>query len=137
MTSTCTFIVQATDAGGWSQVKLPIVSDYVAPASTKLPLRAPGDSVAAPGFSGEGESCRTVIVRTDGPVPAKVCWKSGFVVHCCQPIIAKPTLWPVTQADYQQASNSTAVTSPCVWLLLSPPAQCIATCLQQRTSCQH
>lgn len=107
MTSTCTFIVQATDAGGWSQVKLPIVSDYVAPASTKLPLRAPVDSVAAPGFSGEGESCRTVIVRTDGPVPAKVCWKSGFVVHCCQPIIAKPTLWPVTQADYQQASNST------------------------------
>ncbi len=76
MTSICTAIVQATDADGWSQVKLPIVSDHAAPASSKLPLRAPVDSVAAPGFSGEGESCRTVIVRTDGPVPAKVCWKS-------------------------------------------------------------
>ncbi|DBB09563.1 hypothetical protein WJX82_007159 [Trebouxia sp. C0006] len=54
-----------------AKVKLPIVSDYAAPASSKLPLRAPVDSVAAPGFSGEGESCRTVIVRTDGPVPAK------------------------------------------------------------------
>jgi hypothetical protein len=56
----------------WPLVKLPIANLYLAPASTKLPLRAPVDSIAAPGFSDEGNSCRTVIVRIDGPVPATV-----------------------------------------------------------------
>lgn len=59
------------------QVKLPIFNDYVAPAS-KTPIRVPLDSVAAPGFSGEGNTCRAVIVRTDGPVPAKVCRAPAF-----------------------------------------------------------
>ena len=55
------------------QVKVPIVGEPAAPGTNKTILtRAPVDSVTAPGFSGEGEACRTVIVRTEGPVPAKV-----------------------------------------------------------------
>ena len=69
----CTWNVYYTTASLHFQVKIPIVSDHVSPGTNKSVLtRAPVDSVAAPGFSGEGDTCRTVIVRTEGPVPAKV-----------------------------------------------------------------
>ena len=63
------------------QVKLPISSASAAQDTVKTPLPAPLDSIAAPGFSGEGDSCRTVLARTDGPVPAKV-----LPVRVCQQI---------------------------------------------------
>ena len=55
-----------------TQAKVRLTQESVQPKAVKAPLRTSGDVLAAPGFSSEGEVCRTVFVRTDGPVPAKV-----------------------------------------------------------------
>ena len=65
------------------QVKVRILGELAAAGTNKTVLtRAPVDSVAAPGFSGEGGSCRTVIVRTEGPVPAKVSCQDLLGPYC-------------------------------------------------------
>lgn len=63
------------------QAKVRLTQESVQPKAIKAPLRTSGDVLAAPGFSSDGDICRTVFVRTDGPVPAKVRLDPSLHLH--------------------------------------------------------